>query len=73
MRKILDTTDFQHRPSGGPHDLSGDIQTPAAKCRGVAGDRNDRAVHIPFERLKEKEGDHHQIVVGGVGSKALER
>ena len=27
--------DLQHRQSGGSHDLAGDVQAPAAECRGV--------------------------------------
>ena len=57
----------------GPHHLGGKVDEFATNRRGVAANGQDVLQIILFEALKQKEAHDHQVIVGLIGGKALER
>src|SRR2546422_8010336 len=64
--------DLQDDRASSPHDLCSHVYQPTAYRRGIAGDGQDILEVVFLESLKQKEGDHHQIIESLVGSEPLE-
>jgi len=64
---------FQDDPSSVPDNLCRHIDQPAPKAFRIEGSLQHRGTDLLLEDLKEHKGEHHHIVKGGVGHKAVKR
>jgi hypothetical protein len=64
--------DFQDDLPACPHHLGCDVDHHASDGGGITGHRYHLAQHIFLEGLREKEGDQHTVVEGGIGRKPFE-
>ena len=63
----------QDQLATGAHDLGGTIDEFTPHRGSVAGQGQDVPQVIFLESLEQKETHHHQVIVGLVGGKRLER